>query len=256
MPAQRRRCCLLLAYVAIALGLRAPTSGGVALGSWTRTRAVAATVSSPPAAKVALLAALPCEAVPLPQELLTHVEALIDTTTTTGVEAIQGRFCILACEPLGAALEAICPRKSWHRSWLTRTTQVSASGVGPFWFELELDVLMAATGLRVGGEIVQASSEEIVVSLTEAEFFEPSDEFGIAKSIAKCEEVIRPQLSSSVQLSLSPIYADDDLYILRDRAGSGGLTILSRLPDREDALPTDGSDTWESFIDRGGYKVV
>lgn len=211
------------------------------------------------AAKASLLATLPCETFPLPDEVTACVDELMrESSVPAGpLELRAGRYRLLACEPMAEALESACPRKSWYRGWLSRTTEVRVgdddSETRQLTLELELDIMMAVTGLRFDGQLELAGAG-FKLKLSNGEFFEPCAEFGISKSIAKAEEVLRPQFPDSVVRPYRLLFADDDLCILRDETQEG-LVVLSQLAERKEVIQDDGSDEWESFIDRGGYKL-
>ena len=197
---------LLLAAIVVPTSFLGPAA-------WTASRSPraqpSASVSDPPTAKAALLALLPCETTPLPDEVKSHISDLASAAgTLASGDVWTGRFNLLACEPLGAALENACPRKSWYRGWLTRTTEVDlgkevTGSTRPLSLELELDVMMALTGLRAEGEVELGAGQmdAIRLSLSTASFFEPCDEFGISKSIAKAEEELVPQFPSRLELA-------------------------------------------------------
>ena len=100
--------------------------------------------------------------------------------------------------------------------------------------ELETDILVlqCATGLRVFGSVApedDGSAAALSVVLSNCEFFEPSEEFGITQALEKCEAELRPKLPSDEQrvgTTLTPLFGDDDTLIFR--ADDVGLLVLSR----------------------------
>ena len=84
--------------------------------------------------------------------------------------------------------------------------------------ETDMAVVGLATGLRMFGSVRAADDDAsaCVVTLNAAEFFEPSEEFGITKALNRCEEKLRPLLPSEeapMVASLELRYADEDLLI-------------------------------------------
>ena len=114
--------------------------------------------------------------------------------------------------------------------------------------ELESDLLIVGcdTGLRLTGSLQHGMVPGDDVGLLRAtldatEFFEPSDEFGISKALAKCEAELRPKLPSSDQkmaITLKPVFVDEDMTLLREhgKIPEGRepiLLVLSRLPSED-----------------------
>eukprot|EP00966_Prymnesium_polylepis_P088749 2053778-Prymnesium_polylepis.1 len=143
-----------LALVPSPLPLAAGASQPVAAA-----RARRPTAADEPPPSRALLGALPSEATPLPEDVTSLVEELAcegadvamcvgrfvcraasrssagrrtahgpSPLRTLALDLCAPRPCapqrLLVCEPLASALASACPRKSWYRGWLTRTTEV------------------------------------------------------------------------------------------------------------------------------------
>ncbi|KOO22167.1 hypothetical protein Ctob_001135, partial [Chrysochromulina tobinii] len=91
--------------------------------------------------------------------------------------------------------------------------------------ELETDLLVlgCGTGLRVRGSLQLQSlvdgTDAVRVTLDGSDFFEPTEEFGIAKALVKCEAELLPKLPSKdapFTMLLRPTFVDEAILLLRE----------------------------------------
>ena len=129
--------------------------------------------------------------------------------------------------------------------------------------ELEADLLVVGcdTGLRLTGSLQHGllpgdDAGLLRATLDAAEFFEPSDEFGISKALTKCEAELRPNLpsdSNKMSLTLRPVFVDEDVTLLKEtgKLPEGRedpvLIVLSRLPPEDGDNLIAGLETEDDY---------
>lgn len=143
---------------------------------------------------------------------------------------LLGRFEVISCDALKAALKA------------ARTPMqdciVLIDEAGSVTLEAESFVAACAVGIRFRGA-VSAHEAERRLKFSAVEFFEPTEEWGISRGLAKCEEALRPLAPSAGGVELAPLrvrFADEDMCVLHGD-GELGYVVLSR------ALGTDQTST-------------
>lgn len=158
-----------------------------------------------------------------------------------------GRYHMQSSHLLASALKAVGGWRLLDGAPLL----VVVSGAEGSHVEIETDLLVLGcdTGIRFLGSLQRGLLPGddlglLRVTIDQAEFFEPSDEFGITKALNKCEGELRPVLPSEespVSATFRPVYVDEEMVILREKESAATesepmLIVLSRL------APADGDD--------------
>ena len=154
-------------------------------------------------------------------------EALIDSIIAEGsvAEATsppdwwRGCFLLQTCNSLTKKLRGITGPLL---DGAPVTVTVGAED-GAVHIETDMLVVGCATGWRVFGTAsAGGDGATCEMTLDTAEFFEPSEEFGISKALDKCEAKLRPEMPSAEEpmaATLALRYADDDLLVVRLTTG-------------------------------------
>ena len=155
---------------------------------------------------------------PLSTEALAAIERLVSDGGKGGGAGLCGRYRLRSIHAPAAAFAALStPLQGRHELRVD-----AASGA----LEAELLVFIggSAVGLRLAGSVVEvppaagsAAPARLRLSASAAELFEPS-EWGIAKAMAKCEDIFKAQLVEfePPTLELELVYLDGELAVLRD----------------------------------------
>ena len=119
---------------------------------------------------------------PFTEDSRALLQSLADSGSApaAGEQWWTGKLILRSCSELAKALRA-AGGPLLDGSPVT----VSVSGDGEVELETDMLVLGCATGLRIFGT-AEADGEQLRVSASETEFFEPSEEFGITKALVRC----------------------------------------------------------------------
>ena len=156
------------------------------------------------------------------------VQSLVDSACIADDASWWAGKCILrSCNTMGRAL-----RKIGGPLLDGAPVTVLVEQDGSLEIETDMLVVGCATGLRIFGKVA-ADGPQLSVVLDGCEFFEPSEEFGISKALNKCESDLRPQLPADedgrrAASTLTQIFGDGDMLVLRADAEDVGLLVLSR----------------------------
>jgi hypothetical protein len=140
-----------------------------------------------------------------------------------------GRFNLLGHDALASALKGV-------RAPLESAKLIIASD-GVLAAELDLFVGGAVVGLRLHGSVsADEEGERLRLRLQSAEWFEPSDEFGVSRQIALAREKLDGTLGTlPYETTLALCFAQDELCVLRHTAAADSPVVTQRVVGSREA---------------------